>query len=138
MCILKYREYKSINKINYICFEDDDHDGNNETLFKVCRSLVVPQFIKQFYVEEVVGASHGLLCLHGYHNIYEKMMFVFWNTSIQKSIGIVSSIKLDYMNTFGFGVCPVTRDPTIVKIKHSWNFSSTLLSIEVFTLSSGV
>ncbi|GJV17414.1 hypothetical protein Tco_1362737, partial [Tanacetum coccineum] len=58
-----------------------------------------------------------------------------------KSIGIVpytysqsQTYSADHL-VFGFGVCPVTRDPTVVKIKPGnrkpWH-------VEVFTLSSGV
>ncbi|GJU68919.1 probable LRR receptor-like serine/threonine-protein kinase isoform X2 [Tanacetum coccineum] len=62
-----------------------------------------------------------------------KGMVVLWNPSIQKSVGI-SNLSLETFN-YCFGVCPVTRDPTVVKflcaLNRPWH-------VEVFTLSSGV
>ncbi|GJU92524.1 probable galacturonosyltransferase 7 isoform X2 [Tanacetum coccineum] len=65
-------------------------------------------------------------------------MVVIWNPSTGKSFGIVdprcpplNEIKMVY----GFGVCPVTSDPTVVKVLCAANMP---WQVEVFTLSSGV
>ncbi|GJR48332.1 hypothetical protein Tco_1316435 [Tanacetum coccineum] len=68
----------------------------------------------------VVGACHGLVCMLGFHNGYKEWMLVIWNPSIGKSFGIV---------------CPVTKDPTVVKFIQTHNKP---WHAEVFTLSSGV
>ncbi|GJV59738.1 hypothetical protein Tco_1465838 [Tanacetum coccineum] len=113
----------------YICLVDDD----NET-FKVHQQefapFVVSPLLKQ-YVSKGVGACHGLLCLYGFHSGYKKWMLVIWNPSF----GIVDPIL--HSNTFGygFGVCPVTKDPTVVKIIQTDNKP---WHVEVFTLSSRV
>ncbi|GKB87216.1 retrovirus-related pol polyprotein from transposon TNT 1-94 [Tanacetum coccineum] len=86
------------------------------------------------YVSKGVGACHGLLCLYGFHSGYKKWMLVIWNPSIGKSFGIVSPMMFDATH-YGFGVCPVTKDPTIVKIKHKFGMPR---HVEVFTLSSRV
>ncbi|GKE73317.1 probable galacturonosyltransferase 7 isoform X2, partial [Tanacetum coccineum] len=134
--ILSYRYHSWKGDANFICLVDDD----NET-FKIQQELapsVVSPLLKQYTVYKVVGACHGLLCLYGLHKSYKKTMAVIWNPSIGKSFGIVAPWNIwtdDYRTDYGFGVCPVTKDPTLVKIKHRigmpWH-------VEVFTLSSRV
>ncbi|GKD81146.1 probable galacturonosyltransferase 7 isoform X2 [Tanacetum coccineum] len=60
-------------------------------------------------------------------------MLVIWNPSIGKSFGILSFSWWEYL--YGFGVCPDTSDPTVVKIIQTHNKP---WHVEVFTLSSGV
>nr|GFA37612.1 hypothetical protein [Tanacetum cinerariifolium] len=63
-------------------------------------------------------------------------MLVIWNPSIGKSFGIaLPSFNSKNPLVFGFGVCPVTRDPTVVKIIYAFNKPWL---VEVFSLSSGV
>ncbi|GKA59044.1 probable galacturonosyltransferase 7 isoform X2 [Tanacetum coccineum] len=63
-------------------------------------------------------------------------MVVIWNPSIGKSFSIPAPGYLnDYRTDYSFGVCPVTKDPTLVKIKHR---TGTPWHVEVFTLSSCV
>ncbi|GJZ76235.1 probable galacturonosyltransferase 7 isoform X2 [Tanacetum coccineum] len=121
--ILSYKSDCFLDEAKYICLVDDD----NET-FKVQQ---------QDY--KVVGACHELLCLYGFHLDYEEWVLLIWNPSIGKSFGIAAS-KIynqadNYWTDYRFGVCPVTKDPTIVKIQHRigmpWH-------VEVFTLSSRV
>ena len=136
--ILRYK-FDLYSDETYICLVDDD---KNET-FKVQQQefapFVMSPLLQQCHASHVVGACHGLICLFGFH---KKLLFVIWNPSIGKSFGIVHpsflSVTRDYNRNqlvFGFGVCPVTRDPTIVKILCKdympWD-------VEVFTLSSGV
>ena len=113
--------------VKYLCFVDND-DNNNETL-EVVPSLVVSPQIKQYSITNVVGESHGLLCLYGSFSF--KLMLVIWNPSIGRSFGIAVS---NFNSVFGFGVCLVTRDPTVVRV----TYSRKLCLVEVFTLSSGV
>ncbi|GKC11305.1 hypothetical protein Tco_1008087, partial [Tanacetum coccineum] len=57
----------------------------------------VSTLMKQFRELEVIGYSRGLLCLYGYH---QGGMFVLWNASIRRSIGIVHRNLTD--GIFGF------------------------------------
>ncbi|GJZ53822.1 putative F-box domain-containing protein [Tanacetum coccineum] len=74
-------------------------------------------------------------------------MAVVWNPTIRKSIDIVVPNVLDslpYETLVGFGVCPKTNDPKLVRVTSicvPWKFdtiSSIPWQVEVFTLSSGV
>ncbi|GJS97571.1 F-box protein-like protein [Tanacetum coccineum] len=108
--LLRYQEkfqvkYLSVN--NDTLTQQQDLVPNASTLMKHLREL------------EVIGYSRGLLCLYG---TCTWSMFVLWNPSIRRSVGIVHGI-------FGFAVCPVTNEPTIVKYSYPW-------IVEVYTLSS--
>ncbi|GKD79494.1 probable galacturonosyltransferase 7 isoform X2 [Tanacetum coccineum] len=109
--------------------------------FKVQQQeFVLSPFFKEYRVSWVVGKCHGLLCLFCFtRNIANhRKMLVVWNPSIGKSFGIAQPRyppRLSWM-AYGFGVCPVTSDPTVVKV-----FCEMLYMpwhVEVFTLSSGV
>ncbi|XP_076885493.1 uncharacterized protein LOC143535038 [Bidens hawaiensis] len=79
----------------------------------------------------MLGCSNGLVCLRGIGQDQSKSLIVIWNPSIRKSVGIELCLGYD---VFGFGVCPKSSDPKIVKIstKHRKDEKA-----EVFTLSSG-
>ena len=132
--ILRYDSCCFLDQAKYMCLADDD---NNET-FKVQQQEVAPfvlsPFLKQYIVTRAVGVCHGLLCFHGFHTVYKTWMFVIWNPCIGKSFGIALP-SFDSL-VFGFGVCPVNKDPTVVKI--SCALDNMPWSVEVFTLSSGV
>nr|GEU65776.1 hypothetical protein [Tanacetum cinerariifolium] len=121
------------SEYKFICLVEDD---NNETLKVQQQELapfVVSPLLKQYLVLKVVGACHGLLCLYGYNKDSDIRMLVIWNPSIGKSFGIgLPSFNSKNPPVFGFGVCPVTRDPTIVKIIYAVNMP---WRVEVFTLS---
>ena len=53
-----------------------------------------------------------------------------WNPSIRRSVGILESCD----NFFGFAVCPVTNEPTIVKISQPRSYSRW--KVKFFTLTS--
>ncbi|GKA20518.1 hypothetical protein Tco_0700507 [Tanacetum coccineum] len=117
----------------FISLVEDD----NET-FKVQQKefapFVMSPLVKQYYFSFVVGACHGLLCMYGFHDGYNQPLLVIWNPSIGKSFGIAAPV--DFTQTvYGFGVCPVTKDPTVVKIIQTHNKP---WHVEVFTLSSRV
>ncbi|GKE82511.1 hypothetical protein Tco_1552511 [Tanacetum coccineum] len=54
-------------------------------------------------------------------------MFVLWNASIRRSVGIVHHNLTD--GIFGFVICPVTNEPIIIKYSYPW-------IVDIFTLSS--
>nr|GEY24932.1 reverse transcriptase domain-containing protein [Tanacetum cinerariifolium] len=63
----------------------------------------------------LLGSSNGFICLHGiYQDIgFKTDMVALWNPAIKESVGIV--IPNEY-TAIGFGVCPETSDPKVVKI----------------------
>nr|XP_043632942.1 putative F-box protein At3g10240 [Erigeron canadensis] len=123
----------------YLTFVDNDNDHSFTRQDFV---PTVPDLIKTLGSSSVVGSSHGLLCFTGfyeYRNGCLTKMVVVWNPSTSKSIGI----EVPYMHNYspsrvdgviGFGVCPVTFDPTIVKIEYGFGFP---WKVGVFTLSTG-
>nr|GEX53729.1 hypothetical protein [Tanacetum cinerariifolium] len=130
---LRYEAPDMAYDVKCICLVEDD---NNET-FKVqeqefALSLVSP-LIKQFSAKVFVGACHGLVCLYG----FMEHMLVIWNPSTRKSFGIADPNHLNSRlnHIYGFGVCPDTSDPTVVKIIQTRNKP---WHVEVFSLSSGV
>ncbi|GKB27294.1 reverse transcriptase domain-containing protein [Tanacetum coccineum] len=135
--ILRYIDLDSFEE-KYLSFLDD-----NDTFTQQHDSPpIVSDLIKQLEkFSEVVGSSHGLWCLFGYHDS-GKSILVLWNPSIRKSVGIVVPYDFNmfpYKTTvFGFGVCPVTCDPTIVRISYvdTNDMDSVPWDVEFFTLSS--
>lgn len=130
--ILRYENYTSEAK--YICFVDDD-----DATFKELAPSVLSPLLKKYHVLYV---SWITVFLYGYYKVYNKEMVVIWNPSIGKSCGI--AVPSFYSQTqahtwdnlvFGFGVRPVTRDPTVVSILSKVNMP---WYVDVFTLSLGV
>ncbi|XP_076882900.1 F-box protein CPR1-like [Bidens hawaiensis] len=92
--------------------------------------------VKSAAAKPMLDCSHGLVCLLGYHRVQRKSMMVLWNPSIRKSVNIPVPSAWD---AYGFGVCPKTSDPKIVRIAHGPRQTSSMdRYAEVFTLSSGV
>lgn len=102
------------------------------------------------------GSSQGLFCYCGYTDgdKYEDLMAVIWNPSVPKSVDIVVPRNrkpwLPKLKTvLGFGVCPRTLDPKLVKITFietdeecdeeddDEDDDGDAMQVEVFTLSSG-
>ncbi|GJQ94763.1 hypothetical protein Tco_0005902 [Tanacetum coccineum] len=90
----------------------------------------VSALMKQQNDTVVIGYSRGLLCLFAFDKWRRFSggtgMLVLWNPSLRRSVGILES---GYFGVFGFTVCPVTNEPTIVKISFPWK-------VHIFTLSS--
>nr|GEV34524.1 hypothetical protein [Tanacetum cinerariifolium] len=81
--------------------------------------------------------SCGLWGLQGFRKSTPEL-FVIWNPSIRKLVGIVVPHLHKSITCFGFGVCPLTYDPTIVKMSYLEREDSRNLKwqVEIFTLSS--
>ncbi|GKA01420.1 probable galacturonosyltransferase 7 isoform X2 [Tanacetum coccineum] len=136
--ILSYRidSHYMDYELKYICLVED----NIET-FKVQQQdiapFVVSPLLKEYQIRSFVGACHGLLCLYCFRP-EDKDILVIWNPSIGKSFGIAlpeCDLQTFKQTSYGFGVCPVTNDPTVVKFVCADNMP---WHVEVFTLSSGV
>ncbi|GJS20099.1 F-box/kelch-repeat protein-like protein [Tanacetum coccineum] len=136
--ILRYIDLDSF-EAKYISFLDDNDTFTQENDSPPIVSDLIKQ-IEEF--SKVVGSSHGLWCLYGNDDSGERMV-VLWNPSIRKSVGIV--VPYDVFDTspykttvFGFGVCPVTYDPIIVKLSYvNRNDADSIpWHVEFLTLSS--
>ncbi|GKD34941.1 probable galacturonosyltransferase 7 isoform X2 [Tanacetum coccineum] len=126
------------NELRYICLVDDDNNKTCKVQQQELAPFVMSPLLKQYTVYKVVGACHGLLCLFGYNKDNCRTMVVIWNPSIGKSFGIAiprCPPKIEIKMVYGFSVCPVTSDPTLVKVLC---VVSMHWQVEVFTLSSGV
>ncbi|KAL7612313.1 hypothetical protein Lser_V15G05130 [Lactuca serriola] len=127
----------------YVTFVDDEAFAQQEL------APAVPVLSKFLNDLKTVGSSQGLLCFYGYYQDpshprfeFATEMAVLWNPSIRKSICVtVPGESLWSKFVLGFGVCPITNDPTIVKITNVDAYSTTdddsSPMVEVFTLSRG-
>nr|GEU79148.1 hypothetical protein [Tanacetum cinerariifolium] len=138
--LLRYIDNVYPYEVKYVSFVDDVSFPQQQQDF----APNVSDLVKPFRALKVIGSSCGLWCLHCYKN-WPTEMVVIWNPSIRKSVCIVVPCVLTRafgtLNHFGFGVCPSTCDPTIVKISY---FDRSLArkkdtakwQVEIFTLSS--
>ncbi|XP_071713964.1 putative F-box only protein 15 [Rutidosis leptorrhynchoides] len=128
---------------NYLSILDDDDDSFPENWFP----LIVPNSIKQLgRLPLMLGTSQGLFSFYNTpvpSNRYKQMTVVIWNPTIDKSVSVVvPNVFRDYPfdTVVGFGVCPRTMDPTLVKITYTWSFQYNMISnpfqLEIYTLSS--
>ncbi|XP_071717885.1 F-box only protein 8-like [Rutidosis leptorrhynchoides] len=146
--LLLWCEYKNND---WIVVDDDDsfpqHKMNlsHPRFFNRLLNTDRIEFVDTTQIE-FVGSSYGLLCFAGrylsedYFNRY-----VIWNPLIRKSVAIDAPYYEDVF--VGFGVCPNTLDPKIVRINiiHvsrddvvSYKDIDRVWRVEVFTLSGGV
>ncbi|CAH1435495.1 unnamed protein product [Lactuca virosa] len=124
----------------YVTFVDDEAFAQQEV------APAVPVLSKFLNDLKMVGSSQGLLCFYGYYQDpshprfeFATEMAVLWNPSIRKSICVTVPGESRWSKfVLGFGVCPITNDPTIVKITNVDTYFTTDDSspmVEVFTLS---
>ncbi|KAM0045020.1 putative F-box domain-containing protein [Helianthus debilis subsp. tardiflorus] len=115
-------------QVNYVSIVDDDsfpHHKFSPNITPTAKLVTYPLRL---------ASCHGLVFLYGYSRDLANGLIVLWNPSIRKSVGIASApYGYGHGDVFGFGVCPKTSDPTIVKI----TYLSKPYKAEVFTLSSG-
>ncbi|KAJ0772069.1 putative F-box domain-containing protein [Helianthus annuus] len=102
-------------KFKYVSIVEDDGDDHRFS------PTVTTPTVKLVRHPTLLGCSHGLVCLFNYW----KRLVVLWNPSIRKSFGIALP---DGVDALGFGVCPQTSDPKIVKITHTIRYEA-----QVFT-----
>ncbi|GJW37563.1 putative F-box domain-containing protein [Tanacetum coccineum] len=136
--LVSYTDYEQ----KYVSVVDDDNTFHEHKF-----PLTVPTSIAQLFKPTIVDSSRGLLCLYGYNGklSYSKSkMAVVWNLTIRKSIDINVLDSQPYETLFGFGVCPKTNDPKLVRVTCifvTWKIdtiSSIPWQVHIFTLSSGV
>ncbi|XP_071694554.1 putative F-box protein At3g16210 [Rutidosis leptorrhynchoides] len=146
---LTYNHYPNDEDVKYVSVVDDDSFPQHKF------PIIVPSCARQQLGKNpsIMGSSQGVLCLcvnfddlH-YWNINmsdREKTFVLWNPCIQKSSVSIVVPGHDDWRTFrsviGFGVCPRTSVPKLVKI----TFISCLqyienhtTQVEIYSLSSG-
>ncbi|KAM0005459.1 putative F-box domain, galactose oxidase/kelch, beta-propeller, F-box associated interaction [Helianthus debilis subsp. tardiflorus] len=140
--LIRYENLYSVE--TYVSFVDDDSFPQNKY------SPTVPRSVNLLSDSIIIGASHGLVCLFGCYlnpGHSRKATAVIWNPSIRKSVAIaLPNLDMRVAHALGFGVCPVTSDPKIVKIsgtrsrhmKMKGVTCSSRWQVEVFSLRSGV
>ncbi|GJY58328.1 putative F-box domain-containing protein [Tanacetum coccineum] len=126
--LLRYGDTKDeyYTKPKYVSIADDD------TFPQQKRDLTIPMSPNRSRKLRI-GSSHGLLCFS-----YENTV-VLWNPTIRKTVSIKVHDVLDfpYETFIGFGVCPDTCDPKLVKMIFDHKLKESY-TVEIFTLSSGV
>lgn len=129
-------------KQNYVSFLDDDAFAQQDLA-----PTVPPMLPEHLFRSDAPRSSQGLVCLSGFYEYpvaplckIRTKMIVLLNPSIRKSVLIPFPGFLNFEIVDGFGVCPITNDPTIVKIKNVCTDLGTKVSspiVEVFKLSTG-
>ncbi|XP_071688417.1 F-box/kelch-repeat protein At3g23880-like [Rutidosis leptorrhynchoides] len=126
--LIQYNHHSHYQQNCFVSIVDDNTFPEHQLTLTTPSSLSLDNLA-------LVGSSHGLFCFVARKgtNILSKVV-VIWNPSIRKSVAIYvhNDIKEDEDCFLGFGVCPNTLDPKIIKIcKFDGN-----LEVVVFTLSS--
>ncbi|KAF5762108.1 putative F-box domain-containing protein [Helianthus annuus] len=146
---VRYQNKVGINdERKYDSIVDDDSFPHRRV------SFTLPRCVKMLIDSENVGSSHGLMCLYSrYFEVFgvRRDVAVVWNVLIGKAVAVAVPNVGDasshmYATALGFGVCPETFDPKIVKINYvnpyRWDgdiesITSIPHQVEVFTLSTG-
>ncbi|KAK1426185.1 hypothetical protein QVD17_14854 [Tagetes erecta] len=129
----------------YVLFADNDTFPQHKL------SLTIPLLVNEFidYPNiSIIGSSRGLFCFHGDvpnnpRDASVQPMAIIWNPCVKRVIPVlVPDVTTKFFICFlGFGVCPTTNDPKIIKIRFIRDVSETITShiprqVEVFTLST--
>ncbi|KAJ9551053.1 hypothetical protein OSB04_015098 [Centaurea solstitialis] len=136
--MIKYRLRCRVEseEVKYVSFVDDDSDSFPQNKFA---TPPVPPILSSLHRSRITDSSCGLVCLEGPlrepDGSSKTHMVVLWNLSIRKSIAIVvpnDDAPSWFFPVVGFGVCPETKDPKLVKISKNDDGNQVM----VFTLSS--
>ena len=103
--------------------------------------LTAPEPLNLLRHTITLGCVNGLLCFYGFYQDVETKKVIIWNPSVRKYVGIVIPNVLnskDRCTRIGFGVCPDTSDPKLVKISVDKAKIPNTWMVEVFTLSTRV
>ncbi|GJR36946.1 putative F-box domain-containing protein [Tanacetum coccineum] len=139
--IANYRVQKSCLLVSYGDTEDEYYTNtkylsiaDDVTFPQRKLDLTLPMSLNTHRQLFNIGSSHGLLCI-SYGN-----MVVLWNPTIKKTVSIyVHDVlnNLPYETIYGFGFCPDTYDPKLVKSIFNQKLGESH-TVEVYTLSSRV
>lgn len=145
--LIKYEGLDDSYRPHYVSIVDDDTFPQRK--FSMTSAPLLPPPVTlpvSFKLSIIGGSSQGLFCFcrhHAFRNDdLETTMAVIWNPTLGKSVDIVVSKVQQYETVVGFGVCPHTCDPKLVKISYLKDPSSldSIITIpwqiEVFSLST--
>lgn len=136
--LVKYQDPVDTEE-KHVSFVDDD------TFPKQRFVLTLPSSVQILNLPRLIGISHGLLCLYDNYPKLRTAMAVLWNPSIRKSIAVAvpNEMHVGHETVIGFGVCPVTIDPMIIKItQFNWWYAekseiNNPWKVKIYTMSSG-
>ncbi|XP_071714057.1 uncharacterized protein [Rutidosis leptorrhynchoides] len=146
---LTYGRYRKKEDVKYFSIVDDDSFPRHKF------PLILPSCVTQLLGQNttIMGSSQGVLCFcvdfseftYWYYTGYEAKTYVLWNPTIQKSVPVVvpghdNRNYLEFESVVGFGVCPRTSVPKLVKITYIANLldiDNHTPQVEIFSLSSG-
>ncbi|GJT94908.1 uncharacterized mitochondrial protein-like protein [Tanacetum coccineum] len=97
--------------------------------------LTAPEYLSLLRNTFTLSSVDGLVCFCGDVD-WRTRMAVIWNPTVRKSVGIVIPISKGVDIVVGFGVCPDTSDPKLVKI--IVDEINSMWEVDVFTLSTRV
>ncbi|GKD13894.1 putative polyprotein [Tanacetum coccineum] len=128
------------NVQQYIADKDDNLSIiGNDAFPEHISPITVPLSVKALSGVRILGSSYGIICFHGYQKDYpniDSKVVVFWNSSIRKSVSVLLEPPLGLRTSWvGFGVCPKTHDPKLVKIDKIRNVTG-IPEVQVYTLST--
>ncbi|XP_076920045.1 F-box protein At3g07870-like [Bidens hawaiensis] len=124
---LYIRYYDRTNKTEQYLTAEDETFG-----LHFLNNIIPFQYASKTAYFRVVGYCQGVVCFSD--DLFDSMhMVVLWNPSIRKSLRLLVP---DCEQTWlGFGVCPVTHDPKVVRIVYVIAMEDPPL-VEVFSLAS--
>ncbi|GKC73248.1 putative F-box domain-containing protein [Tanacetum coccineum] len=146
-CMERVASWGSV--VRYSSIVDDDTFPHQKVFMTTPASVN----LRNYSILSLVGVSGGLFCICSSIGLIKRA--VIWNPSIKKTITIVVPNDDDddvvdddddhdlwyYKTIVGFGVCPRTSDPKLVKITFNYMYRKEYATIpnqvEVFSLSSG-
>ncbi|XP_071735679.1 putative F-box protein At5g62660 [Rutidosis leptorrhynchoides] len=140
------KQKSNVEDEKYVSIVDDDDDDDSFPQNKI--PIIAPSDVRLLgKFPDIIGNSQGVICLCVLPPQFcfsDSKTFVLWNPTIRKSVPIVVPNVLsntEFETFVGFGVCPRTSDPKLVKITHTsiLNFKTKCIpsQVEVFNLSSG-
>ncbi|GJT54076.1 F-box domain containing protein [Tanacetum coccineum] len=126
-----------VRESNSCCFNLSYKHDNHGFMYSVDENLAFRHMDSNLNIMSLtpVASSEGVWCFA----FGDNSMFLLWNPSIKKSVGILVpnyTLQPDSPKMiFGFGICPVTLEPTILKINYPL-YTDGPWYVSVSTLSS--
>ncbi|GKB88720.1 putative reverse transcriptase domain-containing protein [Tanacetum coccineum] len=143
--LVSYIDPENESERKYVSIVDDDDDTFPQHKFTLTVPVSIQLHMPTVLCEKpiILGCSQGLFCFYKFciKSINPiTSIAVIWNPAIRKSVDVVVPSVSVRDTVLGFGVCPRTNDPKLVKATLAGYTSVYIVpwEVEVFTLSSGV
>ncbi|GJU51133.1 hypothetical protein Tco_1220688 [Tanacetum coccineum] len=124
-----------VRESNSCCFNLIYKHDNHGFMYSVDEKLAFRHMDSNLNIMSLtpVASSEGVWCFA----FGDNSMLLLWNPSIKKSVGILVPNYTQQPDSmiFGFGICPVTLEPTILKINYPL-YTDGPWYVSVSTLSS--